>query len=620
MGKLFKRFSLVTLLLLAFTAFTLSFAAYTVKADSALNLTSFKTTTGAWIRTDLEHPGIRFAAEISAEDYNTIIANENYEIGMAIAKADSVTALKDKAESDSNNVLKAKDADKWVNGFAPTDESATTYKYTFAIIDLADANLNTAYTALAYVKIGESVYYSSNEGETASTRTPLQVAVAHMTANPDDDLDFAKKIADKVLGGESPLAKLAFDKVSYDLSVGGSVTPVVYAGESALSVNVTSNDENIVKVENNTLTGVKSGTTTITVTVKGETSDYTATADVVVGKEVLNVTTAADGVISFDTKGEKAAIKLNLEDSEVGFAENLTEGTYDLYSAIIEYREKYSITDNVSYTVTVESESYKADITTAKFYAIGTAADFLAIGSSIDNSQNYFYLTSNLTFTEQKGLGHGNGIFCGKNDNKGNEAWNTTMNIDGRGYTLEAKFSNSNAGTRYMFDTIYQSNFKNVVIKCDFTLCACKFGSIAYSLKGSNFKNCLFSVNLNIAAKYDTYSYYSMVEEIDNTTFNDCIFDFNIITVETKPTYISNGTGNGGTFNNCAAVGNIASNSDNKLFNGQVNTVSNISVYSDKSDFLATEIGKTWSDAWTITANSLKLLDKEIISIDDQTE
>lgn len=608
MKKTLKRTSILTLfalLCVCIAAFAFSVAPYAVKADeaaSAPSLTSFKTLYGASIRTDSETPGIRFVAEISKAEYDLVKDTEGFEIGMAIARVNGVSELKAKIAESADNaekILKVKGEDNWVGEYSPANETEDTYRYAFAIIGLSDANLNVRYTALGYVKVNGTVYYSSVENDTDTARTPLQIAVAYMQDEPEDDLDFAYQIVDKVLGGEVPSASLSFDKTSYELD-GTSATPVVSAGEIPLSVNVVPEDESVVKFEDGKLVGLKAGKTKITATVQGTGVQYTATADVDVKAVALEVTSTTDGIISYDTEGEPVAIKLNVGGSKESLAENVEANTYDLYSAIIDYRATNSITEAAAYTATVESANYKGSITTATFVAIDGADKLLEEAEACAaNSGKYYYLTSDITLTK---VGQS---FIGQNmllkvNTYVYGVYTAYMNINGCGY----KISNNGVNAAF-FERLQDSYIKNLVF--EFTGTNQSNGGIgwfAYQIGSTKFENCYFKAMIDTSANETSVKTFA---ELIGCTFTNCIFELTDTTGDgTKVLLQTDDHQN--TYANVAVISTLTKEA---LLKNTVNSET-LQVYSNRKDLATSEQVKGWSEAWSFTEDKITLCDKYV--------
>lgn len=423
-------------------------------------------------------------------------------------------------------------------------------------------------------------------------------------------------------GDDTPAITLDKDAVS--VKVGETVTVVATLKDENATATWKSDDDKIATVSNGVITGVSKGENTVSAKVGEESASVKVTVT-----QAPDANLAKNGMLSFVAlDGE---ITVEIYDGTTKVDTKKVTADFDVYSAIIDYRVKNSVADVKAYSVKVISGDFNKSFDTAKFYAIGDKAKFREAEALNDNVDRYFYLTADINYVQEDeatgGYGTGYKLFCSNanmdpNTYKplNNNPHETIMNIDGRGHTLSATFVGTPGnGDRWMFDHIVDSNFKNLVIKYDFQIGYSSQATIANWIIDSDFDNCLFIVKLKLLST-DYTKAHLMSWKIEGSTFNDCIFNF-IDNTEDKEKASSIGIylqneGVGGdkdpVYNNCALSYQYQDGSDS-VFMGLVPLEGvEIRTYSNAAALLAAESAKTWSSAWEITANSIKLAGEEV--------
>jgi len=586
-----------------FAAIVLCFAAglaglSRVGATDEVQTASFKTTTGAWIRT-ADPTGIRFAATISKTDYESIIAADgNAEFGMAIGRTASIAELKNKAEAEPEKYLFKKDTEKWSAGKNPASESDI-YEYTFAITNMKTENYNVSYAALAYVKAGGTVYYSQSESDVSSVRTALQVAAKHISLNPEEDTEFAGKVIDEVLDGENKQT-FAFDKTEY---VDGE-TPRVTVGGVEIVAEISCTGEVAGLDENNALYGIKKGTGKLVATLKGANKDYTCEASVVISSLKANPVVSDGGIVTLDTHGETASIEVYDGETKVVSFDGITADTFDLYDGIISYRETNNVTADAAYTIVVKSENYSGETTTATIVEIDGLSKF-----HIENGGRYGYNIADVTAGKYYYLSkdidvssrirwHNKDMFVGT----------TTLNLDGRGHKIISGENRTDTTNGSLFVSLVNSNIKNLVFEYDSNYSNFDHqGVFAHNALNVKLENCYFRVKLNNTA---ATGYNDVINGFDGAcAVKNCVFE--LTDVNTEDAYPLTATGEvskNTIFTDCAVI----TAQEAEMIKGTGMDIQ--AVYSfDTVEAFATSADKgEWSAKWAIDENEIKLCGRQV--------
>ncbi len=555
---------------------------------------SFKTEDGAWLST--ENSGMRFVASISKADYKAIkTADADAKFGMAIARVDSQTKLQALATTHEDAVHFEMDGEKWDESYSPNGDGET-YKYGFVTGGIAEENYAKNYTVCAYVEVGGVKHYSSVSSDTAATRSPLIVAINY--ANAAETVD---TFVTNVISAVGPT--LTLDSETYTLDGTNEVAPTVTVGNVVVDTLLSVDNTEVVDIVNGKLVAKGVGTTTLTASIKGVESGYTVdTATVSVTSTPVSPTISREGILTLDTKGEVATVTVSDGTGNVVTKENVSED-FDLYDAILDYREGADVTESKSYTVTVASESYKGVVTTAEFVAIGDMATMQTEAlNSKANSNKYYYLTNTVELIENNNTSwlDNQTVFIPQTTNVDHK---TYMTLDGRGYSLKLD-SQKAAGSsaRVMFHYIQDSLFKNLMIDMDVANAGNQKGIFSQFVLNTTFENCYFNIKANNLAAVTVDQ--AMIRRSRNTVFNNCIF--NLVDVNTTDNYdvtlASTSTGYTQTYNNCAVLSTVATKAD--LFDaGDVESVTmdTLSLCASAEEIVAAwkSAGATYSDAWT---------------------
>lgn len=246
----------------------------TAKADAnPAFLSSFKTLAGAEVRT-AEPNGIRFTTEISAEEYDVLMAKigteyKNVEFGTVICPTYFVE--NNGGLNIENPEAKIARRTTWDSEFNPTLETEV-YQYNGDIIGIQDENLTKEFQALGYVTLfpmeGEAVTYYATVAEVGgNVRSPFQVANT-LIANGDDNAFLAEIVgkvasqsgAELILNVNSASVKLGEEK---DIAITATVNGVEVSVEYSVA------DTTIASFADGKLTGLKPGTTKIVATYAG---------------------------------------------------------------------------------------------------------------------------------------------------------------------------------------------------------------------------------------------------------------------------------------------------------------------------------------------------------------
>lgn len=586
---------------------------------------SFTMINGAGVR--LSDPtGIRFSVTISAEDYKTFIGTygeENVEFGMCIARTDSLAKLQANL---SNKELYYK-MTSWDSKLNPTVTTATTYQYNFAIYNLDTANYNEYYTALGYAKVvnkAQTVYASVGEGVEV-TRTPLQVAqLAMFAGNTHSDL---YTIVDTVMKD----GVIALNQNAYTISDASGLPVQTTVDGVPVEVEYTVANETVAKLENGKLYGVSKGETTLTATINGANgATYTKQATVTVEKEACTPT-VEKGILTLGTKGEDTTISIVDGEGTTIASVQTSEETYDIDETIQSYMQENAITDETSYTVNVDSESYYGTVTSEKYVAIDS---WSALVNKFTNPSagkgavagKRFFLTKNIN-------GSGANAYAG-NTPVGSEAWRSisgecyNADIDGRGYklTVDMSYASGVAGSGYsgLAGLVKDAEWENLHVVMNVTV---PDGNEYYNLflgKTENFKLKNSYVAVNLTNENTEKEVYPLFRPGTGTVVENCIFELNsktagksIVVGDTVADFTA-----GGTFKNSVILNNTMAAT---VFGNVLNsvTVNNVYQYKTAGAFANNVDGKvqnnatltdattaiTLGDAWTVTAENIKLLD-----------
>ncbi len=592
-----KRLS-ITLLILALCMCLVCGLAMTVssaKADTTtLTLDSFKTTAGASISTS-GPLGMKFQATISKTDYDKVIdVDENAEFGMAIARG-TVSSVKDFTDYASQNSDKVHHKNEtWEVGHAPTDENVQTVSYTFIINNIDADNYAKNYVAVAYAKVNGEYYYSKAE-DTAITRSPLIVAINYVCseqANVDKEND---KFAYEIISDEQPT--LVLDKEGY--VVGDK--PVVKVNNVVVYPKLESNNTSVFEVENGAIVAKTLGTATLTAKVEGWGTDVFSVEENV----AINPVISKSGILTTYTNGEETTVKVNDGTSDI-ITETVSTETFDLYDAIISYRENKNITDNKSYTVSVESATYKNySVETAIITAINSVETFKTATQDSTDSGKYYYLTSDIALdrTPVYNIGSYVNYLLGTSSGVA-----TCLNLDGRGYKLSFVDANSGA-CRTLFELIKDSYIKNLNIVYDFDYNFSTVGTIAYQVVNSTFENCYFDVteSVTMANAQDGQKYnQSAIKWGANSNFVNCVFELNDKDIEDAYKLVVAGHDSRvGKFTNCAILTNDTTLTAEDLLSNKTGlTTVDFDVYNDVQDLIAGEKDvDAWKPVWEFNSN-----------------
>ena len=563
-----------------------------VNAPVTLELTSFKTNYGASIRKDAP-AGIRFSASISKTDYEKL-EGKDYEFGMAFVKGNctSVSQLKELVKTNENQILKPNTENRWSATNNP-NTGTDTYEYTYGLVGIDSASYNTYYTALAYVKVDGMLYYSTVENETDTVRTPLYVAVSHLNAGNTSDA-FVQGIVDSALTGKT----IAFDEATYTLT-GENVTPKILLDGKEVPLKITSQNPAIVKVENGELVGVGKGTTKIVASIEGKETTYSCEANVSVESFAVTPTIAKNGIMTLNTAEEETTISLYKDGSLVTtLAENVTDSTYDVYDAIIDYRVQNGIKAEVAYEVKVESDSYVGSVATKKFVPLTSANDFYTKYNSTQNStseEGYYYLTQDIAFSNMTGS---------------NMLQKAKACLDGRGYKVyTASTADRTNGTSAAFAGQLEGVYiKNLVF--DYSV---KFGSklakglfVGDYIVSSTLENCYIKVTLDLV---NGTKNAKVIGGLDGTIkFTNCVFEINDVNQEDDYRLLLSDNASKATFTNCAYITtDTGAMFDTGTISGTLTRYDSVSAFAIANT--------TWATPWEITTTSIKLKGKAVQTI-----
>lgn len=271
----------------------------------------------ASIRVNAVNGGLRFTSYVSAEEYNALAAKygESLVVGTLIAPKDLV-ANKGELALDNAELTLNKDYVNVTGKFFKSAEEENLYGFNAVISNLKEANYARSFVARSYIKVGDDVAYAANFNKEG--RTAFYVATVGL-ANGSAEGEQVEGYLNSVSAYEN--ASLKVEDVTLFVGETAKVNAVIEGTENgkARSVSVfaelTAGGEEIT-VSGMEITGVKAGTTAITV----KYGAYTATASVTVkAAEVL-----ANGTfLSYENSG--ADFNLNIPSGETPRILQLTD-------------------------------------------------------------------------------------------------------------------------------------------------------------------------------------------------------------------------------------------------------------------------------------------------------
>lgn len=287
-----------------------------------LTLTDYASTfvmdEGASIRVSAENGGLRFTSYVSEEEYNALIAKYGNElvVGTLIAPKDIVEG-KGVLALDNSALTENKDYLNITGKFFKEEKAANLYSFNAVISNLKETNYARSFIARSYIKVGDEIAYAAEFNEDG--RSAFYVAsVATAKGSVTDEQ--VEGYLDSVSAYEN--ASLKADDVTLFVGETAKVNAVIKGTENGKERNVSvyaaeltaGGDE--ITVSGTEITGVKAGTTTVTV----KYGEYTATANVTVkAAKVLNNGT----FLSYENSG--ADFNLNIPDGETPRILQLTD-------------------------------------------------------------------------------------------------------------------------------------------------------------------------------------------------------------------------------------------------------------------------------------------------------
>ena len=272
---------------------------------------------GASIRVNAENGGLRFTSYISTEEYDALAAKygESLVVGTLIAPKDLV-ANKGELALDNAELTLNKDYVNVTGKFFKSAEEENLYGFNAVISNLKEANYARSFVARSYIKVGDDVAYAAEfNGE---GRTAFYVATVGL-ANGSAEGELVEGYLNSVSAYEN--ASLKVEDVTLFVGETATVNAVIEGTENgkarsaSVFAELTAGGEEIT-VSGTKITGVKAGTTEITV----KYGEYTATASVTVkAAEVL-----ANGTfLSYEDSG--ADFNLNIPSGEAPRILQLTD-------------------------------------------------------------------------------------------------------------------------------------------------------------------------------------------------------------------------------------------------------------------------------------------------------
>ena len=322
-----KRKKLLTLILSLFLACgvicgTLAFEPKAKAEDSNPEwLSSFTMLAGAEVRT-ADPNGIRFTTEISATEYNALMAKvesgeyQAVEFGTLICPMEFAENGAITSESNANVTKIVRES--WDVEYNPTLQTDV-YQYNGDLIGLTDADLVREYQALGYCTItsadGNAVtYYATVENEGDNVRSPLYVA-AYNVVNYENNDDYLLSMIDVAMEGKT----LTLSKTSANLNWKQEIDFPLVATVDGVEVSVVYyvEDESIASYENGKLTALQAGSTNIVAALIGAEGVYTAKVPVTVSVD----TSRFDGLEAktiTEQDGQKSASSTLVYEKGVG--------------------------------------------------------------------------------------------------------------------------------------------------------------------------------------------------------------------------------------------------------------------------------------------------------------
>ena len=270
-------------------------------------LSSFTMLAGAEVRT-AEPNGIRFTTEISATEYNAIMAKvdsgeyQSVEFGTLICPNEYAEDGAIKSDTNTHVIKIAKDS--WDVEYNPTRQTDV-YQYNGDLLGLTTADMVREYQALGYCTItpaqGEAVtYYATVENEGDNVRSPLYVASYNVMHYGNED-DYLLAMIDSAMEGKT----LALSQTGASLFCKEELNFPIVATVDGVEVGVcyTVEDPSIASYTNGKLIGLNAGSTNIVATLTGAEGTFTAKVPVTVAIDVsrfagleAKTSTAKDGL------------------------------------------------------------------------------------------------------------------------------------------------------------------------------------------------------------------------------------------------------------------------------------------------------------------------------------
>lgn len=272
----------------------------------------------------------------------------------------------------------------------------------------------------------------------------------------------------------------------------------------------------------------------------------------------------ANGMLALNTKGEETTISVYAADDvelTTALTKDVTSDTsYDIRELILSYMEKnVAVTGNYSYTVTVESRSYKGTYTSETFVPITSETEFLKLGVSNTDlnasgvKYEYNYLAKDLDVSS----------YAGKNTRHGVSVWAMMeFNLDGRGHTITNNYEhNTSSSYRGLscywgnIDTTTRNWWKNVSYVANITSDGYKLHNlIGCNVTAYDFYNCYFEVTV-----VNNGTGHCGLFDVASSTFNDCMFVLNNTTEDSYDVIVfakAEKNCAGSSLNNCAIINN----------------------------------------------------------------
>ncbi len=259
------------LILISVCCMFLAYGASVLQMNSAkaeiLSLPSF-TYDGASIKYDSNETGgytsgIRFKFSIDKGDYTAL--GETPEFGVIIARG-SFTDAADAKTTLIDNVTK-KPCTDWHGTYNPSNANAQEYIYTVAVTDIADANFGKAYAIVGYIKTTTNIYYTD-----CGIASPFLVALSYRDANQamGEEAEFINSAIDNGMQNKG----IILDKETYTAKVGDTVSvTATIDGREVNPIFSVPAENGVAEIENNQVKVVGYGSTTITATISGTTTN-----------------------------------------------------------------------------------------------------------------------------------------------------------------------------------------------------------------------------------------------------------------------------------------------------------------------------------------------------------